>query len=144
MVASPAMAHYHLDCSSGIAGDMFLGAALDVGLPLEILAETVARLGLPGVSVESRKTSRGGFTGTRFRVLITAVPWKGRTRRSGTAGTTTLITILTSMLTLTSILIPTIITTTIILIITTIPTIITTTSTAIRTSTRGGWRRSGS
>lgn len=69
--------HYHLDCSSGIAGDMFLGACLDLGMPLEVLEETVARLRLPEVSVESRKASRGGFVGTRFRVLVEGKPVEG-------------------------------------------------------------------
>lgn len=68
---------YHLDCSSGIAGDMFLGACLDLGMPLDVLHETVARLRLPGVSVESRKASRGGFVGTRFRVLMDGKPIEG-------------------------------------------------------------------
>jgi uncharacterized protein (TIGR00299 family) protein len=67
------MANYHLDCFSGLAGDMFLGACLDLGMPLEVLSETVAQLRLPGVSVEGRKAMRGGFTGVRFRVL-----WAGR------------------------------------------------------------------
>ena len=71
------MAHYHLDCSSGIAGDMFLGACLDLGLPVEVLADVVARLGLAGVAVESRKASRGGFAGTRFRVLEDGRPIEG-------------------------------------------------------------------
>jgi uncharacterized protein (TIGR00299 family) protein len=69
--------HYHLDCSSGIAGDMFLGACLDLGMPLEVLQETVARLRLAGVSVESRQASRGGFVGTRFRVLVDGKPVEG-------------------------------------------------------------------
>ncbi|HYH44118.1 MAG TPA: nickel pincer cofactor biosynthesis protein LarC [Thermoanaerobaculia bacterium] len=69
--------HYHLDCSSGIAGDMFLGACLDLGMPLDVLHETVARLRLPNVSVESRKASRGGFVGTRFRVLVDGKPLEG-------------------------------------------------------------------
>jgi uncharacterized protein (TIGR00299 family) protein len=69
--------HYHLDCSSGIAGDMFLGACLDLGMPLDVLHETVARLRLPNVSVESRKASRGGFVGTRFRVLMDGKPLEG-------------------------------------------------------------------
>jgi uncharacterized protein (TIGR00299 family) protein len=71
------MAHYHLDCSSGIAGDMFLGACLDLGMPVEALADAVARLGLAGVAVESRKASRGGFVGTRFRVLENGRPVEG-------------------------------------------------------------------
>jgi uncharacterized protein (TIGR00299 family) protein len=71
------MATYHLDCSSGIAGDMFLGACLDLGMPIEVLTDVVARLDLPGVSVESRKASRGGFVGTRFRVLVEGRPVEG-------------------------------------------------------------------
>lgn len=77
MVAFRPMARYHLDCSSGIAGDMFLGACLDLGMPLEVLADTVERLRLPGVSVESRRASRGGFTGVRFRVLVDGRPLEG-------------------------------------------------------------------
>ena len=71
------MASYHLDCASGIAGDMFLGACLDLGMPLEVVAEAVASLGLAGVGVESRKASRGGFAGTRFRVLLDGLPLEG-------------------------------------------------------------------
>jgi pyridinium-3,5-bisthiocarboxylic acid mononucleotide nickel chelatase len=71
------MARYHLDCSSGIAGDMFLGACLDLGMPVEVLHDMVARLGLPGIGVETRKASRGGFVGTRFRVLENGRPIEG-------------------------------------------------------------------
>jgi uncharacterized protein (TIGR00299 family) protein len=71
------MATYHLDCSSGIAGDMFLGACLDLGMPLAVLAEVVDRLGLTGIGVEARKASRGGFSGTRFRVLEGGRPIEG-------------------------------------------------------------------
>jgi uncharacterized protein (TIGR00299 family) protein len=71
------MANYHLDCSSGIAGDMFLGACLDLGMPVEVLSDVVARLGLSGVSVEVRKASRGGFEGSRFRVLEHGRPIEG-------------------------------------------------------------------
>src|SRR6185369_16646105 len=71
------MTHYHLDCASGLAGDMFLGACLDLGMPLDLLTETVARLGLSGISVESRKALRGGVTGTRFRVLESGRPIEG-------------------------------------------------------------------
>ncbi|HEV2855229.1 MAG TPA: nickel pincer cofactor biosynthesis protein LarC [Thermoanaerobaculia bacterium] len=77
MVAYAAMRIYHLDCSSGIAGDMFLGACLDLGMPVEVLSDVVARLGLSGVSVETRKASRGGFVGTRFRVLQDGKPIEG-------------------------------------------------------------------
>jgi pyridinium-3,5-bisthiocarboxylic acid mononucleotide nickel chelatase len=71
------MAIYHLDCGSGIAGDMFLGACLDLGMPVEVLHDMVARLGLHGIGVEARKASRGGFTGTRFRVLDHGKPIEG-------------------------------------------------------------------
>jgi pyridinium-3,5-bisthiocarboxylic acid mononucleotide nickel chelatase len=74
---APDSFRYHLDCASGLAGDMFLGACLDLGMPLDLLTDTVARLGLPGVSVESRKALRGGVTGTRFRVLENGRPIEG-------------------------------------------------------------------
>jgi len=71
------MASYHLDCWSGLAGDMFLGACLDLQMPLGVIEDAVARLGLPGVSVEARKAARGGVTGTRFRVLAGGRPVEG-------------------------------------------------------------------
>jgi uncharacterized protein (TIGR00299 family) protein len=71
------MSNYHLDCASGIAGDMFLGACLDLGMPIEVLHDAVARLRLPGVGVESRRAMRGGFVGTRFRVTLNGRPVEG-------------------------------------------------------------------
>jgi len=59
----------YLDCFSGISGDMFLGAAVDAGAPLEKL-ETVARaLGLHAELVAHR-VERGGLAATKVDVLI--------------------------------------------------------------------------
>jgi uncharacterized protein (TIGR00299 family) protein len=71
------MSRYHLDCWSGLAGDMFLGACLDLGLPLAVLTDAVARIRLRGIAVEARQASRGGLTGTRFRVLVDGRPLEG-------------------------------------------------------------------
>jgi hypothetical protein len=68
---------YHLQCPSGLAGDMFLGACLDLGMPLAVIADAVAKLELPGVTVEARKAQRGGLAGTRFRVLLDGAPVEG-------------------------------------------------------------------
>jgi uncharacterized protein (TIGR00299 family) protein len=67
----------HLDCTSGIAGDMFLAACLEVGLPRTVLDEVVHSLGLDGVELEIRKARRGGIVGTRFRVVRNGVPLEG-------------------------------------------------------------------
>ncbi|HEX5761249.1 MAG TPA: nickel pincer cofactor biosynthesis protein LarC [Thermoanaerobaculia bacterium] len=65
---------YHLDCWSGLAGDMFLGACLDLGMPPAVLEETVARLALPRVGIRARKEARGGLAGTYFQVLLDGRP----------------------------------------------------------------------
>jgi len=56
---------------------MFLGACLDLGMPLEVVEEAVAALDLPGVTVEARAAHRGGLAGTRFRVLLDGEPVEG-------------------------------------------------------------------
>lgn len=71
------MRHLHLDCFSGLAGDMFLGACIDLGLPAKHLEETIARLGLPGVTLETRRALRAGVSGVRFRVLENGRPIEG-------------------------------------------------------------------
>ena len=67
----------HLDCFSGLAGDMFLGACLDLGMPASVVAEAVASLNLHGIAIEARKAQRAGFAGTRFRVLDHGKPIEG-------------------------------------------------------------------
>ncbi len=58
----------YLDCFSGAAGDMLLGAFLDAGLPLERLREALGSL---GVEYDLRVTPvvRAGITATHFEVV---------------------------------------------------------------------------
>jgi uncharacterized protein (TIGR00299 family) protein len=58
------------DAFSGVAGDMWVGAMLDLGLPLAPLAAAVRSLQLPGVSVHATKVLRAGLAGTHFTVAI--------------------------------------------------------------------------
>ncbi|MBX3464442.1 MAG: nickel pincer cofactor biosynthesis protein LarC [Planctomycetes bacterium] len=66
-----------LDAWSGVAGDMWVGAMLDLGLPLAPLAAAVRSLGLPGVSVRADKVLRGGLSGTHFQVDVDRDPPAG-------------------------------------------------------------------
>jgi uncharacterized protein (DUF111 family) len=53
-----------------MAGDMFLAACLDLGVPLSVISGAFDALGLEEVTVESWPSSRDGRAGTRFRVLV--------------------------------------------------------------------------
>ncbi|HMK45235.1 MAG TPA: nickel pincer cofactor biosynthesis protein LarC [Methanocella sp.] len=59
----------YVDCFSGISGDMFLGAMVDMGVGLEALSTGLDRLGIPGLKVVAMKTARGGIAGTKVDVL---------------------------------------------------------------------------
>jgi hypothetical protein len=64
-----ASTHLHLDCPSGISGDMFCAALLDLGVPLPLFQEGVQSLHLPEkVVLKTEKAVRGGLAGTRFLV----------------------------------------------------------------------------
>jgi len=63
----------YLDCFSGISGDMFLGLALDLGVPLATLKRQLARLKLKGYSLASRRVLRSGLWGTQAQVRIPAM-----------------------------------------------------------------------
>ncbi|MEC7584627.1 MAG: nickel pincer cofactor biosynthesis protein LarC [Planctomycetota bacterium] len=58
----------YLDCFSGVAGDMWVGALLDAGLDIADLQSAVASLELPGVTVRAQQVTRCSLAGIRFVV----------------------------------------------------------------------------
>ena len=57
----------YLDCGAGIAGDMFLGALLDLGAPEAALQEVVDQLGIEA-TVTVRDERKGSLRGTGVRI----------------------------------------------------------------------------
>jgi hypothetical protein len=64
----------YFDCFSGIAGDMILGALIDLGLSLAELQKELARLSLGGYHLETSPVTRGGIGGTCLEVIVEGVP----------------------------------------------------------------------
>jgi len=62
----------YCDCYSGISGDMFLGALIDAGLPLDDLRAGLAELGLnQAFRLEAQETRKGSLRATQFKVVLT-------------------------------------------------------------------------
>lgn len=59
----------YYDCFAGIAGDMHLGALLDLGVEESHLRAELAKLGVPGWDLSILRTGRGGIAATRVEVL---------------------------------------------------------------------------
>ena len=59
----------YFDASSGLSGDMILGALLDLGISKREFKDAVAELGLP-VDVRTRDVSRAGLRGLKVDVSI--------------------------------------------------------------------------
>lgn len=57
-----------LDCSSGCSGDMFLGALVDAGVPLDVVTDAVRAVAPERIDVSAERVERGGFAATRARV----------------------------------------------------------------------------
>ncbi|GFO68654.1 UPF0272 protein [Geomonas limicola] len=60
----------YFDCFAGIAGDMTVAALLELGLPLAVLREELAKLPFTGYTLESVPAERHGVSGTGFRVRL--------------------------------------------------------------------------
>ena len=58
----------YLDCFAGIAGDMLLGALIDVGVPVSVLDGATAALGL-GARLKVETVDRSGISCTRVVVM---------------------------------------------------------------------------
>jgi pyridinium-3,5-bisthiocarboxylic acid mononucleotide nickel chelatase len=63
-----------LEPVGGIAGDMFLAAALDAGVPPDALERAIATLGLRGVRLAVTRAESGGVVGTHLDVIIEELP----------------------------------------------------------------------
>ncbi|HEY3506790.1 MAG TPA: nickel pincer cofactor biosynthesis protein LarC [Actinocatenispora sp.] len=57
-----------LDCGAGASGDMFLGALVDAGVPVEHLQSVVDSLPVERVPLSAERTSRHAIAATRVRV----------------------------------------------------------------------------
>src|SRR5579864_572851 len=57
----------YLECFSGISGDMFLGALVDAGVPVRVLEEAVAALGVEA-RLEISRVVRSGISATKVDV----------------------------------------------------------------------------
>ncbi|MFM8468827.1 MAG: nickel pincer cofactor biosynthesis protein LarC, partial [Limisphaerales bacterium] len=62
----------YLDVFSGLSGDMFIGALLDLGVDFRQLEYGLARLNLEGYRLEHRRAAKCGIEGVKFDVHLTA------------------------------------------------------------------------
>jgi uncharacterized protein (TIGR00299 family) protein len=60
----------YFDCFSGIAGDMILGALLDLGVDETILTKELSKLQLTGYDIEVKKVERNHIAATDFQVIV--------------------------------------------------------------------------
>ncbi len=60
----------YIDCFAGIAGDMFLGALLDLGLDADEFRKKLSSLALGEYELQIRRGKRNGIAGTDVKVAV--------------------------------------------------------------------------
>lgn len=68
------MPHLYLDLFSGISGDMFLGALLDLGVPFPQLEQELHKLNVPGYHLHVARGQKSGISGIKFDVHLDQEP----------------------------------------------------------------------
>ncbi|MCX5717632.1 MAG: nickel pincer cofactor biosynthesis protein LarC [Nitrospirae bacterium] len=63
----------YFDCSSGISGDMCLGALIDAGVPVAKLENELRKLHVKGYKLKVKRVKRSGFVATKADVIRKAV-----------------------------------------------------------------------
>jgi uncharacterized protein (TIGR00299 family) protein len=61
----------YIDCFSGISGDMFIGALLDLDIDEKKFTDKISKILPPEGKIKIRKEKRGNFTGKKFEVEVT-------------------------------------------------------------------------
>ncbi|HIA14967.1 MAG TPA: nickel pincer cofactor biosynthesis protein LarC [Nitrospirales bacterium] len=72
----------YFECSSGISGDMILGALVDAGLPLAKLSAGLKCLPIKGFSLKAKKVHRSTIAATKVDVIIQGTPTAPRTLKA--------------------------------------------------------------
>src|SRR5215469_12167165 len=62
----------YLDLFSGISGDMFIGALIDLGLDARQLEQELTKLQLHGYHLHVTRSQKGSIAGTKFDVHLSS------------------------------------------------------------------------
>ena len=68
------MATLYLDIFSGISGDMFIGALIDLGIDARLLETELGRLGVGGYHLHVKRAQKSAIEGVKFDVHLAADP----------------------------------------------------------------------